>query len=118
MNDDDKFVLYLKSAEDGDSNGQNNLGFCYLNGIGTARDENKAFEWYLKLAEGGNSNEQDNLGFCYKNGIGTDKDKKKAFKWYLKSAEGGIRMDKLILDSAIKMELALLRMKRRHLNII
>ncbi|RHZ72881.1 hypothetical protein Glove_236g22 [Diversispora epigaea] len=59
------------------------------NGIGTTKDEEKAFQWYLKSAEGGNSIGQFNLGNCYENGIGTTKDEEKAFQWYLNSAEGG-----------------------------
>ncbi|RHZ64401.1 hypothetical protein Glove_325g31 [Diversispora epigaea] len=115
---EDKFRQYLKSTEKGDSDGQlnlrycyeegigtikdegkafqwgnhggqNNLGNCYRNGIGTVKDEGKAFHWYLKSAEGENHGGQYNLGYCYQNGIGTIKDKEKAFQWYLKSAEGG-----------------------------
>ncbi|RHZ58289.1 hypothetical protein Glove_374g20 [Diversispora epigaea] len=113
--DKEKFQRYLKSAEGenhtGQNNlencyqhgigttkdeekafqcyGQNNLGDCYERGIGTTKDEGKAFQWYLKSAEGGNSYGQNNLGDCYENGIGTTKDEEKAFQWYLKSAEGG-----------------------------
>ncbi|RIB14591.1 hypothetical protein C2G38_2194674 [Gigaspora rosea] len=80
--------------------GQNNLEYCYQNGIGTDKNNIKAFECYLKSARGGNSRGQCNVGFCYKNGIGTAKNekkhlngnykrRKKAFEWYLKLAEGG-----------------------------
>ncbi|RHZ79884.1 hypothetical protein Glove_140g3 [Diversispora epigaea] len=58
-------------------------------GIGTTKDEVKAFQWYLKSAERGNINGQNNLGYCYENGIGTIENKQKAFQWYLKSAKGG-----------------------------
>ncbi|RHZ65793.1 hypothetical protein Glove_311g66 [Diversispora epigaea] len=50
----------LKSAEEGNTDGQNKLGYCYL------------------LAEGGNSDGQYSLANCYFYGIGTTKDKKKA----------------------------------------
>ncbi|RHZ84618.1 hypothetical protein Glove_79g104 [Diversispora epigaea] len=83
-----KFQWYLKLAEAGNHKGQNNLGNCYRNGIGTTKDEEKAFQWYLKSAEGGDSDGQCNLGYCYYNGIGTTKDEGKTFLWYLKSAEG------------------------------
>ncbi|RHZ73726.1 hypothetical protein Glove_229g102 [Diversispora epigaea] len=71
------------------SNGQHNLGHCYGNGIGTTKDEKKAFQWYVKSAEGGNIIGQNTLGECYYYGNGTTKDEEKAFQWYLKSAEGG-----------------------------
>ncbi|RHZ78862.1 hypothetical protein Glove_155g15 [Diversispora epigaea] len=84
-----EFRQYLKTAEGGNHIGQNDLGNCYFIGIGTIRDEKKAFQWYLKSAKGGNNLGQYNLAFCYGNGIGTIKDEEKAFQWYLKSAEGG-----------------------------
>ncbi|RHZ84535.1 hypothetical protein Glove_79g93 [Diversispora epigaea] len=77
------------SAEGGDHVGQFNLGYCYRHGIGTTKDEEKAFQWYLKSAEGGDHTGQFNLGDCFEKGIGTTKDEEKAFQWYLKSAEGG-----------------------------
>ncbi|RHZ88802.1 hypothetical protein Glove_21g166 [Diversispora epigaea] len=67
-----------------------NLGYCYHNGIGTTKDEKKAFQWYLKSAEGGSSRGQYNLGYYYHNG----KDEKKAFQWYLKLSEGGNQKEK------------------------
>ncbi|RHZ86859.1 hypothetical protein Glove_43g14 [Diversispora epigaea] len=85
----EKFQRYLKLAEAGSHIGQNELGYCYQNGIGTTKDEEKAFQWFLKSAEGENSSGQSNLGYCYNHGIGTIKDEEKAFQWYLKSAERG-----------------------------
>ncbi|UZO02372.1 uncharacterized protein OCT59_020853 [Rhizophagus irregularis] len=89
-----EFKRILKLAIENDSTAQNNMGnfynrigFCYANGIGTAKDNKKAFEWYTKSAIAGCANGQCNLGFCYANGIGTAKDDNKAFEWYLKSAE-------------------------------
>ncbi|RHZ51584.1 hypothetical protein Glove_476g43 [Diversispora epigaea] len=87
--DKEKFQLCSKLAEAGNHMGQNNLGNCYRDGIGTTKDEEKAFQWYLKSAEGEYNGGQCNLGYCYENGIGTTKDEEKAFQWYLKSAEGG-----------------------------
>ncbi|RHZ79193.1 hypothetical protein Glove_151g16 [Diversispora epigaea] len=73
--------------ERGKINGQYEIGNCYLNGIGTTKDEKKAFQWYLKSAEGGDSGAH--LGLLYEEGVGTTKDHRKAFQWYFKSAEGG-----------------------------
>ncbi|RHZ88805.1 hypothetical protein Glove_21g163 [Diversispora epigaea] len=38
------FQCYLKSAERGSSGGQFSLGSCYLDGIGTTKDDEKAFQ--------------------------------------------------------------------------
>src|SRR5256885_725545 len=73
------FEWYKKSAEQGFSNAQCNLGVCYANGIGVKKDEVKAFEWYKKSAEQGFSNAQYNLGYCYQNGKGVEKDEVQAF---------------------------------------
>ncbi|RHZ89379.1 hypothetical protein Glove_15g26 [Diversispora epigaea] len=64
------------------------IGYCYQHGIGTTKDEVKAFQWYLKSAKGGNHMEQNNRVNCYHDGIGTLKDEEKAFQSYIKSAEG------------------------------
>ncbi|RIB26086.1 hypothetical protein C2G38_2164261 [Gigaspora rosea] len=82
-------MWYSKSAEDGNSNGQFHLGICYVNGIGTAIDEQKAFDWYLKSAKCENLDGQFRLGLCYKNGIGTVKNEQTAFELYLKFARVG-----------------------------
>ncbi|RHZ45060.1 hypothetical protein Glove_692g14 [Diversispora epigaea] len=74
------FQWFLKSAEGENHNGQNNLGTCYRDGIGTIKDEGKAFQQYLKSAEGESSTGQINLGYCYFNGNGTIKDEGKAFQ--------------------------------------
>ncbi|RHZ84623.1 hypothetical protein Glove_78g113 [Diversispora epigaea] len=111
VNDEKKtFQWYLKSAEGGYSDGQNNLGYCYEYGIRTtlfkyfkyfkktAKDEDNAFKWYFKSAEEGNITGQYNLGRCYQQGIGTTKDEESAFQWYLK---GEIVLDRIILVIAI-----------------
>ncbi|CAB5350633.1 unnamed protein product [Rhizophagus irregularis] len=83
------FEDYLKSAENGNTQAQNNLGNCYQYGIGTDKDEKQAFAWYLKAAQSGYTQAQYDLAICYKNGLGTEKDEKQAFEWYLKAAENG-----------------------------
>ncbi|KAG9295258.1 hypothetical protein G9A89_015745 [Geosiphon pyriformis] len=77
------------TAEAGDLNAQYNLALCYLNGRGTTKDSEKAFELYSKAAEAGHLNAQYNLALCYLNGRGTTKDSEKAFELYSKAAEAG-----------------------------
>ncbi|CAB4393306.1 unnamed protein product [Rhizophagus irregularis] len=40
-----KLIELNNLAEGGNSDAQNNLGYCYQNGIGITKDEKKAFEW-------------------------------------------------------------------------
>ncbi|GBC07853.1 hypothetical protein RclHR1_07730006 [Rhizophagus clarus] len=83
------FELSKKLAEEDYACGMNNLGFCYLNGIGTNIDEEKAFEFYQKAADSGNFNGINNLGLCYYEGIGTDINEEKTFELHQKAADLG-----------------------------
>ncbi|GBC10314.1 hypothetical protein RclHR1_09510005 [Rhizophagus clarus] len=65
------------------------LAHFYQFGIGTEKNESKAFELYKKAAKKGQINAIYNLGYCYENGIGTEKNEIKAFELYKKAAEKG-----------------------------
>jgi len=55
--DDAKAIKwYLKAAEQGNADAQNNLGLMY---------QTEAIKWYLKAAEQGNTGAQFNLGLMY-----------------------------------------------------
>ena len=58
------YIGYLSSEK--------NSRYCYEYGIGTDKNQNKAFEWYLKSAENGIAMAQYNLAICYEDGIGTN----------------------------------------------
>ena len=55
------FDLCMKVAEQGESEAQNNLGFCYRKGDGVAADKAEAVKWYRKAAEQGHSAAQNSL---------------------------------------------------------
>ena len=65
----------------------NSLGYCYENAIGTAKDDEEAFDWYKKAAEAGNMDGMNNLIRCYRKGIGTQKSWKEVWRWSKKVAE-------------------------------
>ncbi|CAG8498774.1 7175_t:CDS:1 [Ambispora gerdemannii] len=70
------------------------LGWHYLSGNGTRKDERLAFFWFLKSAQDGNKYSQYSVVWCYRNGIGTTKDIHEVFKWYRKiRVKWNIRMD-------------------------
>ncbi|RIB20922.1 hypothetical protein C2G38_2244267, partial [Gigaspora rosea] len=73
----------------GHAKGIYNVGFCYENGMGIEKDENKAFIYYQKSAEMGSADGTYGVGYCYENGIGIKKDVYKEFIYYQKSAEMG-----------------------------
>ncbi len=81
------FQWFLKAADQGNAEAQNNVGICYLKGDGVEKDEKEAFQWFLKAAEQRDAEAQYNVGACYLKGDGVEKDEKNAFQWFLKAAE-------------------------------
>ena len=80
---------YRKAAEQGSALAQSNLGVCYANGQGVAKDAVEAVKWYRKAAEQNDVVAQFNLGFCYTSGEGVAKDYGEAVKWLTRAAVGG-----------------------------
>ena len=82
-----KFQEYKASAEQGDAEAQFNLGWCYDDGRGVAKDYVEAVKWYRKAAEQCHTEAQLNLGYCYANGQGVVKDKVEAYAWLSMAAK-------------------------------
>ena len=80
---------YRKAAEQGNSDAQFNLGFCYAKGNGVKKDYEQAVKWFRKAVEQGNSYALCELGNCYFNGVGVAKNLSEAFSWFRKSALQG-----------------------------
>ena len=81
------FNGFLLPAESGDFRAQYYLGYIYLNGLGTTKDEKKAIEFFTIAANQGHGEAILNLGLAYYNGDGVEKDNEKAidlFKQVLK----------------------------------
>lgn len=53
---------YQKSADQGDANGQRDLGVIYYNGLGIPRDPAKGKEWILKAAKQGDADALEFIG--------------------------------------------------------
>jgi TPR repeat protein len=87
--DSEAVKWYRKAAEQGDADGQNDLGRMYYNGRGVAKDEAEAVKWYQKAAEQGHGWAENNLGWMYATGTGVAKDENEAAKWHRKAAEQG-----------------------------
>ena len=82
-------ALYYENAELGHATAQNNLGYCYENGLGVEKDFIAASNWYRKAANQGYSLAQYNMGRCYYYGGGVEKNLEKAAEWFLKAIEQG-----------------------------
>lgn len=81
------FEGYLKIAIETEyALAQCQVGYAYLEGIGTDKDEKQAFYWTTCSAIHGDRDGQFNEGMMLENGIGTVKDIEQAKEWYLKAA--------------------------------
>jgi TPR repeat protein len=78
-----------KAAEQGHAVAQSQLGICYMNGHGVAKDDAEGVKWLRMAAEQGNANAEYSLGAAYFGGRGVPKDFSGALKWWHKAAEHG-----------------------------
>ena len=81
--------LYKMAAEKSYAPAQNNLGFCYFNGIGMPKNLTAAVQWYKKAAEQDYAAAQYNLGYCYEKGYGVAMKLHELLKWYRLAAANG-----------------------------
>ena len=79
----------VKYAESGDAVAQCDLGVCYANGSGIAKDDYEAFKWFKLSAEQGYVSGMRNLGICYLKGLGVEKNEDEGIKLFNLSAEQG-----------------------------
>ena len=76
------FEGYKVKAEQGNAPAQYNLGDCYANGEGVAKDQVQAVSWWRKAAEKGHAKAQSYLGVCYEFGLGVARDQIEAYAFY------------------------------------
>lgn len=84
-------------AEKGEAAAQSDLGFCYDQGKGVAKDTVQAVKWYRKAADQGDAPAQSMCGYCYLNGHGVPKDAVEAVSWLRKAADQGYSKAQCIL---------------------
>lgn len=76
----DAFRWSLDGAMKGFPSAMLQAGWCYRNGIGTQKDENKSFQWIEKSANEGYVDAYNDLAYCYMRGTGCSVDRTKAWK--------------------------------------
>ncbi len=64
-----------------------NTGIFYHQGLGTDKNDKKAFFWFLKASEKGSAHAMVKLAHAYEVGLGTDKSPQKANKWLRKAID-------------------------------
>ena len=80
------YRAWLKVAEKGDAEGQNNVGFLYERGLGVSQDYNQAEAWYMKASAQGLASAKHNLAMLTYKGHINNKDWRKSVEW-LKEAD-------------------------------
>ena len=83
------YKLFLPLAEQGNVDGQRNLGVFYYLGQGVPQDYKEAEKWWELAAEQGDVDAQYNLGLMHLGELGGMHDKEEAEKWMRLSAEQG-----------------------------
>ena len=78
---------FKQAAGQGDANGLYNLGMCHARGLGTPRNDEKAFDCFRNAAEKGHPEAINNIGWFFREGRIVKKDLELAMKWFRKSAE-------------------------------
>jgi len=81
------FEACRPKAAAGDAKAQNELGWRYRNGFGTAKDAAAAIVWFRKSADQGYPNAQRHLGLAYLFGDGVAEDPATAVRWLTLSAK-------------------------------
>jgi TPR repeat protein len=81
--------FFKQAAGLGDPNGLYNLGMCHARGLGTPRDDEKAFDCFRNAAEKGHPEAINNIGWFFREGRIVKKDHELSTKWFKKSADYG-----------------------------
>ena len=87
----------LHNSQAGDAMANYILGRCYLSGIGTSQNEQKAIPLFEKAISDGIDEGLVDLGKIYLNGWGVDKDYAKAIKYLKQSSDKGNPRGKVCL---------------------
>jgi TPR repeat protein len=87
------------SADQGDPQAQNAVGFLYEHGFGVPANPAEALNWYRKAAEHGYGPAEYNLGLLYRKGSGGSRDAGQAEEWFEKAAARGVPAAQLMLGN-------------------
>lgn len=80
---------FQKAVEHGRVGALNSLGFLYENGLGVARNPERAADCYREAALKGDPRGQMNLGRAYLDGMGVKIDLIEAYKWFILAQRNG-----------------------------
>lgn len=93
---------YRLAADQGDTVGEYNLGWCYHFGQGLKVDYGAAHYWYQKAIEEDHPEAANNLGVLYSSGLGVQQDLSEAARWFQEGARLGSPSAQFNLASALE----------------
>lgn len=96
------FAFFKKAAEKKDPNGFYNMGMCYMNGYGVAKDAEMAYDSFSFAADAGHPEAMNNLGGFFRDGIVVEKNLAAAAKFFKRSADLGNSYGELNYGLALK----------------
>jgi TPR repeat protein len=97
---------YRRSASQGISSAQNNLGLMYAQGRGVPQDVARAARLWLDAAAQDHVIAQFNLGLAYFRGEGLAEDRIEARRWFRRASELGLADSQYALGQIIRLGLA------------
>lgn len=100
--DPNAMIWFRKSADQGDSVAQSELGDMYEHGDGVKQDFVEASQWYRRAAAQGDAWSQFRIAESYRNGSGVAQNDAEALKWYRKAAAQGMPLAALFLSDAYR----------------
>ena len=77
---------WLKLANQGAAEAQNNVGHLYEQGFGVSQNYTEAMNWYRRSADQGLAEAQHNMGMLYYHGYGVAENQRAAAKWFKRAA--------------------------------
>ena len=81
---------WIRMANDGVPQAQNNVGHLYEKGFGVAQNYTTAMKWYKLAADQGLSRAQHNVGLLYYSGYGVELNYREAVKWFKLATQQGL----------------------------
>lgn len=78
-----------KSAKEGNTDAQYQIGLMFLDGLGVNKNPRDAAYWFRKAAQNGHMASQFEIGYCFATGTGVQQDSRMAAEWYWRAAEQG-----------------------------
>lgn len=104
-----KVKKLLERAMKGEAAAQNELGVCYMKGLGVAKNDTLAYKWFTRSAAQKYTKGILNMAYCLRHGTGVKSDSLKARDLYINAIGQGKDSVLNILDNASQKDVFMAR---------